>query len=190
MKIFVCKKIKPLFWILILAVFLIFILKNPIERIFYPLKYEQDVLKWSNEFDVDPSLVFAVIKTESGFRKDVVSHKDAHGLMQITFDTFEWAKLKMGADESFEDIFIPSVNIKYGSFILSYLLKEFEDEKVALAAYNAGRGNANRWLKDENFSKDGKTLHNIPFKETREYVPKVLDSKQAYKKLYPQKFIG
>ena len=181
------KKLKISFILLIPVLLGAVILKNYAVKFFYPFEYEKEVFKYSREFDVPPELVFAVIKTESGFRPNVVSHKEAHGLMQITYDTFQWAKLKSKGEEEFDQIFDPDVNIKYGTFILSYLLNDFEDESVALAAYNAGRGNVRKWLADEEYSHDGNVLHYIPFKETREYVQKVQKSKEAYKKLYPDK---
>ncbi len=163
------------------------VLKNYAVKILYPFEYKESVFKYSQKFKVEPELVFAVIKTESSFRPNVISHKQANGLMQITYDTFQWAKLKSDGEEEFDEIFDPDVNIKYGTFILSYLISDFEDEGVALAAYNAGRANVKKWLANEEYSHDGSTLDYIPFKETREYVQKVQKSKEAYKKLYPDR---
>ena len=182
------KRSRFLFLAVIIIAAGIFISKKPIQKFLYPVKYEKQVFEASKEFDVPPELVFAVIRTESSFRPEAVSHMDAHGLMQITYDTFQWAKEKLHGKETYDDIFSPDVNIRYGTFILSYLIEDFESEQVALAAYNAGRGNVKKWLADEEFSHDGETLHHIPFKETREYVVKVEKSKDAYIKLYPDIF--
>ncbi|MEG1972483.1 MAG: lytic transglycosylase domain-containing protein, partial [Oscillospiraceae bacterium] len=152
--------------LIITASCLIFGLQQ-VQKIVYPLKYEREVDKWAREFDVDPLLVYAVIDAESGFSPNAVSHANAHGLMQITEDTFEWAVWKMKTEDSFDDVFVPDVNIKYGTYILSLLTHEFGSVPVALAAYNAGRGNVLKWLKDKEISPDGKSLKNIPFEETK-----------------------
>ena len=78
----------------------------------------------------------------------------------------------------------PDVNIHMGCWYLNYLINYFHDEDLALAAYNAGMGNVENWLKDENYSADGLSLEEIPFKETREYVKKVESAERIYEVLY------
>lgn len=153
-------------------------------KLLYPQKYEEYVEKYSAEYGIDPDLLFAVIKTESSFNPNAVSNADAVGLTQITPETFEWIKWKLG--ETDEDITLndPETSVKYGAFFLSFLLNEFESSDVALAAYHAGRGRVNGWLKDESLSPDGKTLSQIPVAETAHYVKKVNKALNVYKKLY------
>ena len=151
---------------------------------YFPYNYNLFVEKYSKEYDVDKALLFAVIKAESNFNKNAESSKGAKGLMQIMDDTAEWCANKAGIDEY--DLFDPEDNIKIGAFYLSYLLEKCGNEKNAVAAYNAGHGNVDKWLSDENFSKVGEILHDIPFAETRKYVNKVM----LYKKFYNWRLRG
>ena len=155
-------------------------------KTFYPLKYAEYVEKYSAEYSVDPRLVYAVIKTESSFNPDAVSYADAVGLTQITPETFEWLKTKLGEEDSELSLFDPETSIKYGSFFLSYLLNEFENTDTAVAAYHAGRGRINGWLADKNISPDGKILTDIPIPETAHYVKKVNRALNIYKNLYKE----
>ena len=152
----------------------------------YPYLFKDHINSAAGEFNVDPALILAVVKTESSFRPEVVSRAGAKGLMQITPDTFDFICYKGGFDGyCIDDLFNPEINIRLGTFFLSYLIEDFNGElQVALAAYNAGRGSAIRWLSDSSYSDDGKTLSYIPYKETRNYVEKVTSSFDTYKKLY------
>ena len=78
----------------------------------------------------------------------------------------------------------PDTNIEYGVYLLSLLSSRYENEITILCAYNAGMGNADRWLKNPETSSDGKTVTSIPYPETRNYVDRVLRSKEMYEKLY------
>ena len=149
-----------------------------------PIAYESLVEKYAAEYSLDESLIFAVIKTESSFNPDAVSSAPAHGLMQITPDTFKWLKTKTGEKHDPEELFNPEISIKYGAFFLNMLIEEFEITETALAAYNAGRGQVNIWLKNPEYSDDGKTLKYIPFPETRYYVQKVTAAVELYEKAY------
>ena len=152
----------------------------------YPLYYKDDIGRSSKNHDIDPYLVAALIDVESNFNKDALSPKDARGLMQITEKTGEWGfeQLEIEAFEK-EKLFIPEVNIEIGTWYLQRLNQEFDgDLDLVLAAYNGGSGNVSKWLKNEEYSKDGKTLDNIPFKETENYVKKVNSGYKNYKKLY------
>lgn len=155
----------------------------------YPLMHRELIEKYSDEYDLDPFLVLAVIKVESSFRPDVVSPRDARGLMQITGKTGEWiaGKLKIG-NYSKDMLFEPEMNIRLGCWYLSTLYHEFGELELMLAAYNAGSGNVSQWLKNSKYSKDGKSLDKIPFKETEKYLVKVKKSQAIYKKLYESEF--
>lgn len=158
---------------------------NLYERKTHPLEYENYVERYSKEFGVDKYLVYAVIKTESGFHTDAVSNVGARGLMQIMETTFDWIKNKMGDDERvYYDMFKAEQNIRYGCWLLGYLYEEFGNVECVAAAYHAGRGNVNEWLADKRYSKDGKHLDNIPIKDTAHYVFKITRAMDTYIRLY------
>ena len=153
----------------------------------YPLKYTQFVEEQCETYGVDKALVYAVIRTESGFDPEAVSSIGARGLMQITKSTFEWAQMKLGkdfAEDTYDDMFDPETNIKYGTFLLSAFIKEFGSVDNALCAYHAGWGKAKSWLSDPKYSPDGENITNIPFKDTNWYVNKINEVMDKYQSLY------
>ena len=158
-----------------------------IDNEIYPLEYAEFVDEQSEIYNVDKALVYAVIRTESSFNPEAVSSIGARGLMQITESTFEWAQMKLGgefSDDSYDDLFDPETNIKYGTFLLSAFIKEFGSIDNALCAYHAGWGNAKSWLKDPECSPDGENITSIPFKDTNWYVNKINEVMDKYKSLY------
>ena len=152
----------------------------------YQKQYTEEVEAAAKEFKVDENLIYAVIFTESRFRSDAVSNAGAMGLMQLMPDTFSWLqeKLEGGVIYDDESLFVPEVNIRYGTYYLSYLIDLYDDESTAVAAYNGGTTNVDEWLADPDCSSDGKTLTEIPYSETREYVKKVERAKERYKEIY------
>lgn len=180
-------KIKLTSFLLILTVVLGIIIYNTVHlalQTVYPRKYSALVEKYSAEYNLDEAFVYAVIETESGFNKDAVSNVGARGLMQIMPDTFKWLKSKTGEKLPDDALFEPEVSIRYGCFLLRYLLDEFENEKTALAAYHAGVGRVKKWLKDPEYSDDGKTVARIPYETTKNYTDKVMKTYHRYIKLY------
>lgn len=158
---------------------------NTVKCYLYPKSYSDYVEQYSAEYGIDKNLAYAVIHTESGFDSHAVSHLGACGLMQIMPDTFDWLKSKnKNRPNVEEDIFDPETNIHYGILFLSMLMNEFNDETLAIAAYHAGMGRVNQWLKDKELSLDGKTLQSIPFSDTEYYVKKVERTKKVYDTLY------
>ena len=151
----------------------------------HPVKYSEYVSACAKEFDVPEMLVFAVIKTESGFREDAESSLGARGLMQIMEQTFDWLKFRQGDENaSYSDMYDPETNIRYGCYLLGFLMDEFGCEETAAAAYHAGRGQVNEWLSDEAISSDGVHLDTIPIRDTAHYVHKVTKAKAVYVSLY------
>ena len=147
----------------------------------YPFRYEDLIYKFAEEFDLEPALICAVIRAESGFDKDAVSSVGASGLMQIMESTARWLAPQMGLDDfDYDNILDPEINIRFGCFYLSMLANRYGDIHVALCAYNAGSGNVNEWLNDPEYSGDGKTLDSIPFAETRNYLKRVSDNQKVY----------
>ena len=125
----------------------------------------------------------AIIKAESNFIEDAHSGK-ASGLMQLTDETAKWIADKLGKDTEEVNLNNPRDNIQLGCYYIRYLINYYDGNvDVALAAYNGGMGNVDRWLGDKKYSDDGKTLKNIPFKETREYVKKVNSETLVYEKM-------
>lgn len=148
----------------------------------YPTKYKEAVDKYSAEFNVDRSLIYSIMKNESGFSETAVSHKNAVGLMQITPETAEWIAEKINVtDYSLAD---PEDNIRFSCWYIEYLCRNFGSLETAVAAYNAGEGNVKKWLNDARYSTDGKNLSAIPFGETEKYVVNVMSAYNIYNKLY------
>ena len=151
----------------------------------HPLKYQTYVEKYAAQNGLDKYLVYAVIKTESGFKTDAVSNVGARGLMQIMEETFDWIKYKRDDDGAvYFDMYNAQKNIDYGCWLLGYLYEEFGTIEATAAAYHAGRGTVNEWLSDARYSPDGVHLEVIPTPDTAHYVDKIKNALQTYKKLY------
>ena len=174
--------------ILFLVVILLFCVSFPhLIRMVFPLKYEALVEQYAEENNLPQELVYSIIYCESEFDPEAVSSIGARGLMQITKSTFEWAQMKLGkdfAEDTYDDMFDPETNIKYGCGLFKLLLQEYKTVPNALCAYHAGWGTARKWLKDETISPDGKNIENIPYQDTAQYVDKVMRVAEIYRKLY------
>lgn len=189
------KGLKALIWLVVLAILaggiVIFVTqyyedaKLGLEKANYPKKYSEYVERYSDEYGLEPSLVYAVIRTESGFDPDAQSDAGACGIMQMMPSSFEWLQQKRGTEGEYttEDLFNPDVCIDYGCYLLKYFYDYYGDERCAVAAYNAGFV-VGEWLADSSYSKDGKTLDKIPYPETSNYVDRVESAKEMYIKLY------
>jgi soluble lytic murein transglycosylase len=150
-----------------------------LQELTLPLRHEDVIRQQSAEKEVDASLIAAVIYSESKF-SDQTSSAGARGLMQITPEAAEYIENRSGGT-TFElsDLSDPELNIRYGTFLLRELLDRYEgDEAAALAAYNAGPGNADNWGGAE------MTVEDIEFPETRAYVEEVLEKKEEYRREY------
>ena len=157
---------------------------DDIEKIFYQREFTEYVTKYSNEFDVPEALIYAVIRTESGFDPEARSSVGAIGLMQLMPDTLDWLSRLLDEEAPTGEITDPETNIKYGTYYLRYLCDRFGNLDTALAAYNAGHGRVASWLTNKEYSDDRITLKSIPFEETKNYVNKVTSDYNTYKKLY------
>lgn len=151
----------------------------------YPLKYETLIEDACRQKGLDRALVYAVVRTESGFNPEAVSQVGARGLMQLMPDAFDWVRMRQGRkpDEQ-ELLFDPAVNIDCGTEMLRMFLDEFDSVQNALCAYHAGRGRVMEWLENPEYAPDGKTVTNIPYQDTSAYVAKVLKTMETYRKLY------
>lgn len=148
------------------------------------MKYSEEIKSVSLECGIDGALLASVANVESGFKKDVISSKGAIGIMQIMPTTAKWIAQKNEKDYSEQLLKNGEYNIMLGGYYLSYLIDYFGDTQLGICAYNAGQGNVTKWLNDENYSKDGKKLNIIPFKETRNYLNKVNKNYYYYKNRY------
>lgn len=145
----------------------------------FPLKYQTEVASASDIYKVDVAVINSLINIESHFNKDALSSKGAVGLMQVMPSTASMLSEEENLGEY--DLKSPEDNILFGTCYLSKLLQKFDDVETALAAYNAGPTNVKKWLADENYSEDGKTLKDIPFEETRNYIQKFRKNFKYYK---------
>ncbi len=160
-------------------------LPDAVRELALPLRHEDIIRQQATAKGVDPSLVAAVIYAESKFR-DQTSHAGARGLMQITPATAKYiARLSGGTAFEQGDLATPQVNISYGVYYLRYLLGRYGDNTVlALAAYNGGPSNVDRWVGEAAMAERAFGVEQIPFVETREYVGRVLDARADYRKRY------
>lgn len=152
----------------------------------YPFPYQDIVYRYALENEVDPFLVAGVIRAESKFNTRAKSPKGAMGLMQMMPETAKWVAEQM-ENENFttDHLETPEVNIGMGTWYLASLRKEFKDNEVLmLAAYNGGRGNVKQWMGQYGWTMSFNDPEKIPFRETKEYVNRVLYSKKRYQELY------
>ena len=184
------KKSKKAVWICagLLAVLIIaaVLLRPTVLEWRYPLKYQEYVEKYSDEYGLDKLLVYSVIKCESSFEADARSRAGACGLMQLMPATAKWfAENKVKIEYSEEMLFEPEYNIHLGCAYLDYLKGRFDGNMGSvLAAYNAGEGIVRQWLNSSLYSADGENLNAIPYPETENYVERVQDTYDMYVRLY------
>jgi soluble lytic murein transglycosylase len=160
-------------------------LPDAVRELALPLAHEDIIRQQASAKELDPSLLAAVIYAESRFR-DATSHAGARGLMQITPQTARYiARLSGGTAFEQGDLATPQINISYGAYYLRYLLRRYGGNTVlALAAYNGGEGNVDRWIVEASLSERAFVIDQIPFAETREYVTRVLDARESYRDKY------
>ena len=148
----------------------------------YPLRYENEIVFTADKYGMDAALLFAVVKTESGFNAGAVSKKGAVGLMQIMPSTGRFIAERKGITDY--DIYDINVNLDFGAYYWKYLSDKFGDISETAAAYNAGEGTVRTWLNNREYSSDGKRLNAIPYPETAAYVKKISERVKRYEKLY------
>lgn len=157
-------------------------LYDALQRRLYPREYSEYIERYSAEYEIDPWLVYSIILCESDFESQAVSTAGACGLMQLMPATFSWICQKYGIQE--EGIFNPETNIRAGCAYIYYLSEKFPHTVSMLSAYNAGEGRVCEWLSKAEYSEDGQTLKTIPYKETDQYVKRVLRSRNRYYRVY------
>lgn len=170
-----------------LGTLVIFVGIKKLEKSIFPKKYEYLVETYAEQAGLDPLLVYAVIRTESSFQPTACSGVDARGLMQITEETFQWIKSKIAQEEqiSFEDLYDPELNIRFGTYYLGRCMERYDDHVgTAAAAYHSGWGTVDKLLKSSDYSEDGQTLHTYPFQQMGRYVWKIDHAYKRYQKIY------
>jgi soluble lytic murein transglycosylase len=160
-------------------------LGEAVQEITLPLRHEDIIRQQAADKGLDPALIAAVIHQESRFR-DQTSVAGARGLMQITPATADFIAEDSGGTAFTEaDLATPQVNISYGAYYLRYLLERYDDEvPLALAAYNAGETNLNRWIVEAGGVEEFDASDDVPFPETRAYVASVTERRDQYAERY------
>jgi soluble lytic murein transglycosylase len=160
-------------------------LGEAVRELTLPLRHDDVIRQQAADKDLDPALIAAVIYEESKFR-DQTSSAGAEGLMQILPDTARFiARRSGGTAFELRDLGNPDINIRYGSWYLRYLLDQHGGEiALAVAAYNAGEGNVDRWVRAAGGAAAFDPATDIPFPETREYVADVLERREEYREHY------
>lgn len=158
-----------------------------IQRIIYKKEYTEYVSKYCKEYKIDENLVYAVIKAESNFEPNAKSSKNAIGLMQLMETTAKDVIKKVDIqilDEKLQDeLQNAEININLGTKYLSMLMERYQNVEIALTAYNAGIGTVDNWIEKGIIKSDGSDIENIPYKETNNYVRKILRDYKIYKKM-------
>jgi soluble lytic murein transglycosylase len=172
---------------LVVAAIVYPLLSGGVQRNGLPLTDASIIREQAADKHLDPALIAGVIYAESKFEPRP-SSAGAQGLMQILPETaYYLAKLSGGKRFTASDLARPEINVAYGSYYLRYLLDHYKgNEMLALAAYNGGLTNVDRWVAGARESGEPMTIDAIPFPETREYVQRVLTAQQAYRSTYPR----
>ncbi|MBN1202195.1 MAG: tetratricopeptide repeat protein [Anaerolineae bacterium] len=156
-----------------------------IARLRYPVYYQELVIPACNTYDLDPLLIFALIRQESLFEGYATSYAAAQGLMQIIPDTGAWIAGQLAwPDYQNSDVYRPYVNVEFGTYYLRWILDQVDGlPYVALAGYNGGPGNAAQWLSISGPDLD-QYVQTIGFDETRTYVRRIYEQYSVYRDLY------
>jgi peptidoglycan lytic transglycosylase len=151
-------------------------------RLWYPLRYQAIVRGHASNYRLDPALLAAVIYQESKFHAHARSSSGAIGLMQLLPATAKGIAIHTGGSRfRVSDLDNPEINVRYGAWYLRHLLDKYDDEDTALAAYNAGQENVDRWRANG---------EGIAFPETRHYVKRVEHLKTLYRRGYHDSLYG
>lgn len=182
---------------LLVAIYFLISLPAVQKKFLYPFPYRATLENYSARWQVDKFLAVAVMKVESNFSESACSSSGAVGLMQIMPETAAWIAYQLDEKpaevvDDLKHLHNPDTNIRYGTWYLAELEAEFKGNDVlALAAYNAGRGNVREWMEKNNWNENFSDVDKIPYAETRDYVKRVLHCRERYAQLYgSQEFIS
>ena len=162
-----------------LCVFFLTVFNNP--RFRRPSEAVSHIItQCADEEQISAELLEAVILTESKFNEKAVSHVGAVGMMQLMPETARWISEESGLPSN--NLGSPEQNIPLGAWYLNYLLEKYHNNEVlALAAYNAGRGNVDEWIEKNRWQEGFSDMEKIPFPETREFVKSVVTARDRLK---------
>jgi soluble lytic murein transglycosylase len=162
----------------------------------YPIRYQENIQLAAKTAQVDPLLVASVIRVESKFHSEDVSHAGAIGLMQLMPETASWIATKMQKDNAnlyaatirqSRNLAEPASNIMLGSWYIHYLTDQFNGNEIAaVAAYNAGPKRVGDWLSTREWNGSLETINEIPVGETRHFVDRVFYNYALYHRIYGQ----
>ena len=160
--------------------------KDLIDTYIYPRHYRAHVEQYAALYGAEPNMIYAIIKAESDFDPDAVSHEGAIGLMQVLPDTYRFdIRYNIGLTEEASALYEPEINIQSGIYYFAKWYRYFGTSVEALAAYNGGIGNVKTWREYGYVDEYGiLDVEQIPFEETRQYVKRVLQYKEKYDELY------
>ncbi len=154
---------------------------------YYPVKYEEFIRTYADRNGLEPAHVAAVILSESSYDPEAVSSVGARGLMQLMPATAEWIAGKLGEEITEDQLFDPETNIRFGCYYLGFLMERYDDDMTCVtAAYHAGHGTVDKWLKNAEYSPDGETLEVIASDVTNTYVSRVLRRYEKYTEIYAE----
>ena len=167
------------------AVLMLPLARKAVNELGLPLRYQDVIRAQAAEKNLDPAFIAAVIYAETKFDPRT-SSAGAVGPMQILPETAQFLARRSGATTfNPSDLNNPAINIAYGSYLLRYLLDHYHGNKVdAVAAYNAGPGNVDKWVAKARADGHGLQIDQIPFPETRDYVERVLQAQKDYRRTY------
>jgi soluble lytic murein transglycosylase len=160
-------------------------LGRAVRELTLPLRHEDVIRQQAAEKHLDPALLAGVVYEESKFRNQT-SHAGARGLMQVTPETARFIARRSGATRFNEaDLSNPQINIAYGAYFLRYLVDRYRgNQTLAIAAYNAGQANVDKWVRRAGGPGRFDTVRDIPFPETRAYVAGVFARQRDYRAKY------
>ncbi|MCD1258954.1 lytic transglycosylase domain-containing protein [Paenibacillus athensensis] len=173
---------------LLLLVFVLILFMNStfIGRKLYPIYYKQEIRQNATKYQIDPFLIAAIIRVETNYQYHLESKKGAIGIMQLMPDTAQWIveTANLGT-YTHDDLHRVEVNIGLGAWYLNWLFNHYDGNMLyAIAAYNAGQGNVNKWKQSDTWDGTIEQVAQIPFGETRHYVQRVLYYYEKYRELY------
>lgn len=183
---FSLKKFFALIFIICAGIYAFVNFPSTQKKVLYPFPYRAEIEKFSRNYQVDKFLAVSVMKVESNFHENARSGSGAIGLMQLMPETAGWIAYCLNEEPpSISEMHDAEKNIKYGIWYLAELEEEFfGNDILALAAYNAGRGNVQHWIQENGWKKNFSDVEAIPYDETRNYVKRVLQCREKYSELY------
>lgn len=183
----VIKWIGKLIGLILLAILILFVvcyLSIAYQTSRSKINYQEEIYEYSEKYNVDPLLTASIIKVESDYNKDAKSNQGAQGLMQLLDETASHAADLTNKEFYPDKLSDVEYNLDLGIAYYDYLYRYYNNRDLALAAYNGGVGNVDKWIDEGLIDPVDPNTQNIPFEETRQYVTKIDANYDVYKKFY------